>query len=147
MLTIGVPATGPCLGVPPFPRQLSHVERVSFWSGTARNGHEQAVETLSRVNYMRVVSVSGDRVEVEDPKTGFTWGIGSSILAEQAQSSDQVVEERKVSRTELARILEQDVRDCVFVTHQGARRQVAGGGAGGVHDRGHGHARQTPQGR
>jgi hypothetical protein len=68
---------------------------------------------LSRVSYMKVVSISGDSVEVEN-KGGFRWSISKSILEAESTSSTQFVETRRVTRTELARILEQDVRDSVF---------------------------------
>ena len=68
---------------------------------------------LSRISYMRVISVDGDHVEVEN-EAGFRWSIGRSILEAEAVSSNQFRKTSKVTRTELARILEQDVRDSVF---------------------------------
>lgn len=68
---------------------------------------------MSRVNYMRVTSIDGDYVSVED-ENGFSWRIGRSIVGAQCDSSDQFTKEERVTLTEAARILEQDVRDCVF---------------------------------
>lgn len=68
---------------------------------------------VSRISYMRVVGVSGNNIEVEN-KDGFRWTIAKSILEAEATASDQFTEVRKVSRTELARVFEQDVRDTVF---------------------------------
>ena len=67
---------------------------------------------LSRVNYIKVVSVDGDMCRVRDG-TGFEWSIGKSILENQAYTSDQYTHIEKVNRTEMARLLEQDVRDQV----------------------------------
>ena len=60
-----------------------------------------------------MISVDGDHVEVEN-EAGFRWSIGRSILEAEAVSSNQFTQTKKVARTELARILEQDVRDSVF---------------------------------
>lgn len=73
----------------------------------------KAGDFLSRISYMRVISVDGDSVEVEN-EAGFRWSIGRSIVEAEAVSSDQFTETQKVTRTELARILECDVRDSVF---------------------------------
>jgi len=73
----------------------------------------KAGDFMSRISYMRVVSVDGDSVEVEN-EAGFRWSIGTSILEAEAVSSDQFSKTQKVTRTELARILEVDVRDSVF---------------------------------
>ena len=70
-------------------------------------------EVLSRISYMRVVSINGDMVTVKNDK-GLEWNIGKGILAAEASSSSQFEKTEKVTRTELARILEQDVRDCAF---------------------------------
>ena len=73
----------------------------------------KAGDFLSRISYMRVLGVDGDSVEVEN-KDGFRWSVSKSILEAEACAADQFTTERKVTRTELARILEQDVRDSVF---------------------------------
>lgn len=70
-------------------------------------------DVMSRINYITVVSVDGDRVTVRDT-TGFEWSIGNSILENQAYTSNQYTRVEKVTRTELARLLEQDIRDSVF---------------------------------
>lgn len=73
-------------------------------------------DCLSRIQYMKVVRISGDSVTVRDP-TGFEWSIGKEILEKQAFSSSQFTEAERVTRTELARVLEQV---------QGARKGTAG---------------------
>jgi hypothetical protein len=73
----------------------------------------KAGDFLSRISYMRVLGVDGDSVEVEN-KDGFRWSVRKSILEAEACAADQFSTEQKVTRTELARILEQDVRDSVF---------------------------------
>ena len=70
-------------------------------------------DVMSRISYMRVISVNGDSVEVEN-ENGFRWSISRSILENEAHSSSQFSTTKKVNRTELARFLEQDVRDSVF---------------------------------
>lgn len=82
-------------------------------SGVLDASKLKAGDFLSRISYMRVISVDGDSVEVEN-EAGFRWSIGRSIVEAEAVSSDQYTETRKVTRTELARILECDVRDSVF---------------------------------
>lgn len=72
-----------------------------------------AGDVLSRMNYITVVSNDGGSVQVRDT-TGFEWSIGESILRNQAYASDQYAKVQKVTRIELARLLEQDVRDAVF---------------------------------
>lgn len=72
-----------------------------------------AGEILSRVSYMRVVSVCGDTVEVENTD-GLRWTIDKSLLESEARSSSQFEETKRVTRTELARILEVEVRDSAF---------------------------------
>ena len=73
----------------------------------------QVGDVLSRINYITVISVDDDSVEVRDT-TGFQWTIGKSILENQAYTSNQYTRVEKVTRTELARLLEQDIRDSVF---------------------------------
>ena len=73
----------------------------------------KAGDFLSRISYMRVISVDGDSVEVEN-EAGFRWSIARSILEAEAVSSNQFKETKKVTRTELARVMEQDIRDSVF---------------------------------
>jgi hypothetical protein len=68
---------------------------------------------MSRIQYMKVRSINGDSCEVED-ETGFTWTICNTILEAQAYSSHQFTKIEKVTRTELARIAEQDVRDAAM---------------------------------
>ena len=68
---------------------------------------------MSRISYMRVVGMDGGSVEVEN-SDGFRWTVAKSILEAEATASDQYTSVQRVTRTELARILEQDVRDCVF---------------------------------
>lgn len=70
-------------------------------------------DCMSRIQYITVVRNDGITVVVRD-ETGFEWGIDRSILEAQAFSSSQFTETKKVTRTELARICEQDVRDSVF---------------------------------
>ena len=70
-------------------------------------------DIMSRVSYMRVVGISGDSVSVRNER-GFEWTVGKSILEAEARSSSQFTKTEKVTRTELARILEQDVRDSAF---------------------------------
>ena len=70
-------------------------------------------DIMSRVSYMRVVAVDGDSVQVENAD-GFKWTISKAILEAEAHSSSQYTESIKVNRTELARLLEQDVRDTAF---------------------------------
>jgi hypothetical protein len=67
---------------------------------------------MSRIQYMRVLAINGESVEVED-ETGFKT-ISRSILEAQAYTAHQYTSVEKVSRTELARIAEQDVRDAVM---------------------------------
>lgn len=68
---------------------------------------------MSRISYMRVVGLRGDSVEVENSE-GFRWSISRDVLEAEASASDQFTTTKKVTRTELARILEQDVRDSAF---------------------------------
>lgn len=68
---------------------------------------------MSRVSYMRVKSISGDNVVVEN-QDGFSWSISKTILEAEATSSTQYTDTKKVNRTELARIFELEVRDSVF---------------------------------
>lgn len=68
---------------------------------------------LSRVSYMRVVAKHGDTFEVEN-ETGLKWRISGDILENEARSSNEFTKTERVTRTELARILEQDVRDSAF---------------------------------
>jgi len=70
-------------------------------------------DCLSRIQYMTVVSIHGDMVNVRDER-GFEWSISKSILESQAHSATQFTSTKKVTRTELARIAEQDIRDTVF---------------------------------
>lgn len=70
-------------------------------------------DVLSRMNYMTVVAIHGDSVHVRDP-TGFEWSIKDTILRSQAYASDQYASVEAVTRVELARLLEQDVRDTAF---------------------------------
>jgi len=60
-----------------------------------------------------VVSIDGDTVTVKNDK-GMEWRISKDILAAEACRSKQFTKTEKVTRTELARVLEQDVRDCAF---------------------------------
>jgi hypothetical protein len=62
---------------------------------------------------MRVLSNNGNCVEVEN-KDGFKWSVAKSILEAETCSAHQFEDVRRVTRTELARILEQEVRDSVF---------------------------------
>ena len=73
----------------------------------------KAGDFLSRISYMRVKSLQGDNVEVEN-EHGFSWSISKSILEAECTTAHQYSKTEKVTRTELARILEQDVRDAVF---------------------------------
>lgn len=73
----------------------------------------KAGDVLSRISYMRVIGMDGDSVEVEN-ESGFRWSIARSILEAEAVSSSQYTKTLVVPRTELARVLEQDVRDTVF---------------------------------
>ena len=70
-------------------------------------------DIMSRVSYMKVVSIDGDSVVVRNEK-GFQWSISKGVLEAEARSSSQFSKTEKVTRTELARILEQDVRDSAF---------------------------------
>ena len=71
-------------------------------------------DILSELNYIKVVSVSDDRCEVEDALSGQKWSVSKSILETQAYTSNQFTSCEKVTRTELARILEVDIRDKAF---------------------------------
>lgn len=70
-------------------------------------------DAMSRIQYMKVVRIGATSVTVQD-ETGFEWDIGKSILEAQAYTADQFTETVKVSRTELARIMEMEVRDSIF---------------------------------
>jgi hypothetical protein len=69
---------------------------------------------LSEVNYIKVLSVTDKDCEVEDALSGKKWTVSKGILETQAYTSDQFLTCEKVTRTELARILEVDIRDKVF---------------------------------
>ena len=75
--------------------------------------HLKAGDVLSRMNYITVVSVNRDTFTVRDT-TGFEWDIGRTVLQKQAYTSNQYTKVEKVTRVELARLLEQDIRDSVF---------------------------------
>jgi hypothetical protein len=70
-------------------------------------------DVMSRINYITVVSVDESSCTVRDT-TGFEWEVGKTILENQAYTSNQYTKVMKVTRTELARLLEQDIRDSVF---------------------------------
>ena len=69
---------------------------------------------LSEINYIKVTKVEAMTCDVEDANTGKKWSVSKSILETQAFTSDQHTEVKKVTKTELARILEIDIRDKVF---------------------------------
>ena len=69
---------------------------------------------MCEINYIKVLAVQDDKCDVEDVNTGQTWSVSKSILETQAYTSDQYTSSEKVTRTELARILEIDIRDKVF---------------------------------
>ena len=71
-------------------------------------------DVLCEINYMRIIGVDADKCEVEDARTGARWNVSKSILETQAVTSDQYLTTEKVTKTELARILEVDIRDKVF---------------------------------
>lgn len=70
-------------------------------------------ECLSRIQYMTVCDIKGTAVTVKD-ESGFEWTVDKSILEKQAYSAEQFSATEKVTRTELARIVEQDIRDAAF---------------------------------
>ena len=68
---------------------------------------------MSRVNYITVMKINSDSVEVKDT-TGMVWTISNSILEAQAHTADQFTSTKKVTRIELARTMEEELRDTVF---------------------------------
>jgi hypothetical protein len=89
---------------------------------------------LSRINYIKIVSNDGSNVTVQD-ETGFQWNIAKTILenqatnllglqllcffslillCRQAYTSNQFTKVENVTRTEMAALLETEVRDQVF---------------------------------
>lgn len=69
-------------------------------------------EYVCRMSYVKVKEISGNTVVVEN-QFGFSWVIWKQIIAQEMVSAHQVDEEKKVSRMEIVRIL-QNARDTIF---------------------------------
>ena len=69
---------------------------------------------LSRVSYMKVISVDSNYITVRN-ENGMQWTISKGIVADECRAPDHWSREEKVTRTELARMLSEKVRDQAFV--------------------------------
>lgn len=67
---------------------------------------------LSRVSYVRVKEILETTVVVEN-QFDFSWTIGKPIVAKEMVSAHQVDEEKKITRTEIVKILE-NAGDTIF---------------------------------
>lgn len=74
-------------------------------------------DRLSRISYMEIAEppAPGDASLRVRNETGMEWTIGRSIVANECYSATQYLgAPEKVTRTELARLLQEEVRDSVF---------------------------------
>lgn len=70
-------------------------------------------DVLSRVSYMHVVSKTDTTITVKN-EAGLQWTIGKDIVESECVSADHFINHVKVSATELARIMHEDVRNTCF---------------------------------
>jgi len=71
-------------------------------------------DVLSRTSYMKVKQVVGDTVTVVN-ETGLEWTIASMIVRRECRAPDHHTRTEEVTRSELARKLQTEVRDQAFV--------------------------------
>lgn len=73
----------------------------------------QVGDKLSRIAYYDVQSIDNDRITVCN-ENGFSFGLTKDIAENEMFSANQHTEEKTVTRTELAQVMENEVRDAVF---------------------------------
>jgi len=70
-------------------------------------------DILSRVSYMKVVADRGTSIRVKN-ETGYEWDISKDIVSHECHTADHFTEEEAVTRSRLAEILTDEVRDDAF---------------------------------
>lgn len=70
-------------------------------------------DVLSRISYMKIKSIQDNQVQVEN-ENGYSWFITKDIIANECHSADQFDSEETVTRTRLAEMLENEVKDTAF---------------------------------
>lgn len=79
-------------------------------------------DRLSRVSYLEVLEVGPKAIVVKN-SNGLQWTINPSILEAEAVSANQYVETKKVTRTEMAELLE-NAKDSIFTVTFGKQLSV-----------------------
>ena len=74
----------------------------------------QTGSVLSRISYMTVVSKQSNGNVTVKNEQGLEWMIGKDIVEKECYTADQHSSTEKVTRTDLARLLQDEVKDTVF---------------------------------